>query len=165
VVDWRIIGCGAEMRGDDEAGLVVARHIKALGLDAEEHNGDGLDLLESWRHGEPTILIDAISSGARPGTIVTLDGQRPIPIAGAWRCSTHSIGIAQALEFGKAVGCLPSHLILYGIEGCQFAIGSTLSAEVLAACREVASRILELVRSGRIRGTTRPVHPARTRRF
>jgi hypothetical protein len=65
-VSWRIIGCGAPMRGDDEAGLMVARQLSEWGLNAEEHSRDGLALLECWRDGEPTILIDATASGAQP---------------------------------------------------------------------------------------------------
>jgi hydrogenase maturation protease len=149
-VAWRIIGCGTPMSGDDEAGLTVARDLNERGLKAEEHSRDGLALLECWRDGQPTILIDATSSGTQPGTILTVDGAQPIPIAHGWRCSTHHIGIAQALEFGRVLGRLPSRLIVYGIEGRQFSMGSPLSPEVAAACLQVADRIVRLVRSAEI---------------
>jgi len=44
-VSLRIIGCGNLDRGDDAAGLLVARRLRALGVEAAEHSGEGLTLL------------------------------------------------------------------------------------------------------------------------
>jgi hydrogenase maturation protease len=150
-VTWRIIGCGTTFRGDDEAGLLVARQLRTWGLNANEHDRDSLDLIESWQAGECIILIDAIYSGAPPGTIVTLDGCRPAAITDECRCSTHTIAVAQALELARVLGRVPPRLILYGIEGRRFEIGSTPSPEVAVACRQLANRIVTLVRPGRLR--------------
>jgi hydrogenase maturation protease len=143
-VAWRIIGCGTALRGDDEAGLLVARRLKASGLNAREHDGDSLDLIECWQPGESIILIDAMYSGAPPGTIVTIDGWRLLPISGAHRSSTHTIGIAEALQLARLLDRLPARLVLYGIEGRRFEIGSTLSIEVVEGCRRLANRIVRL---------------------
>jgi hydrogenase maturation protease len=141
-----MIGCGTALRGDDEAGLLVARQLKLWGLDAWEHNRDSLDLIESWQPGESIILIDAMYSGAPPGTIMVLEGWQAEATADAWRYSTHTIGISQALELARLMGRLPARLILYGIEGRRFEIGSRPSPEVTEACWQLANRITQFVR-------------------
>ena len=45
-----VIGCGNTDRGDDGAGILVARQLRTLGLNAIEHCGDGPPLIELW-HG------------------------------------------------------------------------------------------------------------------
>ncbi len=41
-----IIGCGNSDRSDDAAGLLVARRLRELGIDARELSGDMLGLLD-----------------------------------------------------------------------------------------------------------------------
>ena len=75
-----VIGCGNADRGDDAAGLLVARRLLALGVE-------------------------------------------------------------EAIALGKALGVLPQPLLIYGIEGSNFAFGSGPSAEVLRAVEELANHI------------------------
>ncbi|HEX5081512.1 MAG TPA: hydrogenase maturation protease [Blastocatellia bacterium] len=140
-----IIGIGNEYRGDDAAGLIVARRLKERLMDSVmvlEQGGDGAALMEAWRGAETVIVIDAVMSGAEPGTIHRLDAKtRPLP-KDAFRCSTHAFGVAEAIELSRAMGELPRSLIVYGIEGKNFAAGARLSQEVEEAVGEVARRAL-----------------------
>jgi hydrogenase maturation protease len=77
---------------------------------------------------------------------VILDGRQTVATADVWRCSTHTIGIAQALELAQVLGRLPARLILYGVEGRQFEIGGRPSPEVEEACWQLAYRIVQLAR-------------------
>jgi hydrogenase maturation protease len=136
-----IIGIGNEYRGDDAAGLIVARRLKgrfAYSFTVLEQSGDGAALMEAWRGVETVIVIDAVISGAEPGTIHRLDAKtQPLP-KDAFRCSTHAFGVAEAIELSRAMGELPRRLIVYGIEGKNFAAGVGLSPEVeKAACEAV----------------------------
>ncbi len=67
--DVRIVGCGNPDRGDDAAGLLVVRRLRELGAGALTECSDPLLLIESWRGVNDVIVIDAVVSGARPGTI------------------------------------------------------------------------------------------------
>ena len=140
-----IIGIGNEYRGDDAAGLIVARRLKERLADSVkviEQSGDGAALMEAWQGAETVIIIDAVMSGAEPGTIHRLDAKtRPLP-KDAFRCSTHAFGVAEAIELSRAMGGLPRSLIVYGIEGKTFAAGVRLSPEVEGAVGEVAGRAL-----------------------
>jgi hydrogenase maturation protease len=81
-------------------------------------------------------------SGAAPGTIRRFDASaQPLP-KDAFRCSTHAFGVARAIELSRALGELPRSLVVYGIEGKNFAAGVGLSPEVERAVGEVVRRAL-----------------------
>ena len=147
--DTLIIGLGNEYRRDDAVGLVVARclkertpeHVRVL-----EESTEGTALMESWKDADAVILIDAVHSGAEPGSLHRLDAHRqPIP-AEFSHCSTHAFSVAEAIELARALGQLPARLIFYGIEGKTFEAGLGLSSEVGKAVREVVDRVLEDLR-------------------
>jgi hydrogenase maturation protease len=70
-------------------------------------SGDGAALMEVWRGEETVIIIDAVKSGALPGTIRRFDARaQPIP-KDAFRCSTHAFGVAEAIELARALARLP----------------------------------------------------------
>jgi hydrogenase maturation protease len=136
-----IIGIGNEYRGDDAVGLIVARRLKERLMDSVtvlEQGGDGASLMEAWRGAETVIVIDAVASGAAPGAIHRFDANTlPIP-KNAFRCSTHAFGVAEAIELSRALDEFPRSLVIYGIEGKNFAAGVGLSPEVeKAACEAV----------------------------
>jgi len=138
-----IIGIGNEYRCDDAAGLIVARRLKerlAGSFTVLEQSGDGAALMEAWQGAETVIIIDAVMSGAAPGTIHRFDASaQPLP-KDAFRCSTHAFGVAEAIELSRALSELPQSLVVYGIEGKKFAAGVGLSSEVEKAVGEVARR-------------------------
>jgi hydrogenase maturation protease len=121
-----IIGIGNEYRGDDAVGLIVVRRLKerlAGSPTVLEQSGDGAALMEAWQGAEKVIIIDAVMSGAAPGTIHRFDASaQPLP-KDAFRCSTHAFGVAEAIELSRALSELPQSLVVYGIEGKNFAAG------------------------------------------
>jgi hydrogenase maturation protease len=141
-----IIGIGNEYRGDDAAGLIVARRLRerlADSIPVLEQGGDGVVLMEAWRGAERVIIIDAMASGAPPGTIRRFDAKaRPLPKS-AFRLSTHAFGAVEAIELARALGELPQSLIVYGIEGKNFAAGACASAEVETAASEIIRQLLK----------------------
>ena len=146
-----IIGVGNEYRCDDAVGLIAARRLKERLADSVmvlEQNGDGAALIEAWRGSETVIIIDAVASGAAPGAIHRFDANtRPIP-KGAFRCSTHVFGVAEAIELSRALGELPRSLVVYGIEGKNFAAGVGLSPEVEKAACEAVRRVFAEAQAG-----------------
>jgi hydrogenase maturation protease len=141
VSDVLIFGCGNEDRGDDGAGLLVARRLRELGIDAHEHQGDMLSLIDDWRGAQEVVIIDAMKSGAAPGTIAVwnVPGD-PLP-RNSFRCSTHALGVADAVELARTLDGLPAKLIIYGIEGTQFHRGGTISTEVARAIERLAGEL------------------------
>ena len=145
----RIIGCGNTDRGDDSAGILVARRLRELGLDAVEHCGDGFALLELWHGSDDVVLVDAMVSGAAPGTVSVWDAASQPPQAQDGLCSTHGFGPAEAFAIGRALGRLPRRVRIFGIEAIQFEPGSNASPEVLAAIDRVVGELLQAAQAGR----------------
>ncbi|TAK03447.1 MAG: hydrogenase maturation protease [Candidatus Manganitrophaceae bacterium] len=140
----RVIGIGNDYQSDDAAGRIVARRLKTWappGTEIFEETGEGTALLEAWRGAEDVFLIDAVQSGAPPGTLHRIDVQvQPLP-ASLFRHSTHAFGIAEAVELARVLHQLPSRLIIYGIEGERFDAGVGLSPSVEKAVAEVEARL------------------------
>jgi len=138
-----IIGCGHPDCGDDAAGLLVARRLRELGWRAVEASGEATGLMSCWEGETDVVLVDATLSGAPVGTIQVWDaGQSPL-VRERFRCSTHGLGVAEAIELSRAVGSLPPRLRVYGIEGRRFEAGASPSPEVLQAVEQVVRRIRE----------------------
>src|SRR5207248_11431065 len=110
-----IIGIGNEYRSDDGLGLVVARELQAKKLPhilVSECSGDGAELMAMWKTAETVILVDAVSSEAKPGTIYRLDALTK-PIAASFSfSSTHAFGVAEALGLARALDQLPPCLMI-----------------------------------------------------
>lgn len=140
-----IIGVGNPSRGDDAAGLLVAERLGPRlppGVTVRACSGEATSLMDAWAAAPAVILVDAVLSGAAPGTVHRLDAAAE-PVPGSFlRCSTHSFGVADAIELGRALATLPQRLIIYGIEGQDFGHGTELSPPVAAALPRVAGRVL-----------------------
>jgi hydrogenase maturation protease len=152
-----IIGIGNEYRGDDAAGLIVARRLKERLADSAiviEQSGDGAALMEAWGGAEMVIIIDAVMSGAAPGTIHRFAASVQPLQKDAFRCSTHAFGVAEAIELARALGKFPQHLVVYGIEGKNFAAGVGLSAEVEKAAGETVRQALATIQHADSRNQT-----------
>jgi len=124
-----VIGLGNAARGDDAAGLIAARRLGGLA-----HEGDPLALLDVWDGAAHAVVIDAVRSGAEPGTVHRFDAvAAPLPARLRTSTSTHAVGLAEAIELARSLGRLPDRMIVHGIEGGRFEAGAALSPAVSAA--------------------------------
>lgn len=146
-----VSGLGSELRGDDGVGPAV------LGALADEDAlaasvravADPLSLLDDWDCCELSVVVDAMRSGVRPGTVLVVplvpaaaDGSGPGPSAPA---STHALGLVTVLALARALGRLPRRVVLVGVEGERFALGHGLSPAVARAVPIAAARVRGLV--------------------
>jgi len=145
--DAVVIGVGNPDRGDDGVGAAVLALLEGR-LPAEVRRvslsgGDPAQLMEAWAPARRACVVDAMVSGAPPGTVRRFDAAAgPLP-AEVLLVSTHALGAGAAIEMGRALGRLPAALVVYGVEGAAFAIGSGLSPAVAAGAAEAAARISE----------------------
>jgi hydrogenase maturation protease len=145
-----VIGVGNRLRGDDAAGLLVAELLQGrLGEGAVvTSGGDATDLVILWEEADSVIVIDAMVSGRVPGTVVRHDvAAAPLPVD-AFATSSHHFGLAEALEISRALGTLPSRLVVYGIEVEATSLGTPLSPRVVDAVHRTVDEIAaEVTRS------------------
>jgi hydrogenase maturation protease len=140
-----VIGIGNEYRGDDGVGLAVVRALQSVDLTdgrLMESDGNCTTLLDAWKNVSKVILIDAVSSGAEPGTISRFDAHaQRIPATCAFS-STHAFGIVETLALACTLNQIPPSVIIYGIEGENFATGDNLSKAVRKAVQQVVTQVI-----------------------
>jgi WS/DGAT/MGAT family acyltransferase len=136
----RVVGLGAEDRGDDAAGLLVARLVRTAappGVEVVECGGDAGALLECLDGADRVIVVDA-ARGGRPGSLERLP-LAAIPRAAAR--STHGMGLAEALGVAAELGVLPADVRVYVVHGRRFDPGP-VGPEVAAGVRTAAGLVL-----------------------
>jgi hydrogenase maturation protease len=145
-----LVGIGQSLRGDDAAGLEAVRlwqasyHENTPDVQVEFCELPGLDLLNLLTGTTTAILVDAVVSGAVPGTIHRLDRlQLAAFLPGS--NSAHGWGVAETLALGSQLDpqSLPEKIILIGIEASQMELGAGLSRGVKNALGDVAQAIQE----------------------
>jgi len=141
-----VIGLGNTDRGDDAAGLLVARRLREAGADAIQHTGTIADLLDMWQSADDVLIVDTVTSGDVPGSVHVWDARTAEFETEIFRSSTHSFGLGELLKLAGALGRLPNHITVYGIEGSQFALGAKPSAQVLAGIERAIEQILSFER-------------------
>jgi hydrogenase maturation protease len=141
-----VLGIGSPVRGDDGVGRAVAARVAALGLPnvRVEVGAQPLDLLEDGVTEDLVVVVDAVRSGAAPGTLlVRRVGREALPEwAGA--ASTHALGLDAVVELARALGRMPRELVLVGVEAAGFETGAPLTAAVHDAVRVAADAVARL---------------------
>jgi hydrogenase maturation protease len=132
-------------RGDDAVGPLVAGRLRAAGATLLDCNEEPTRLLDAWDGLELVVIVDAVHSGAAPGTVHRFEpGDRPLPF-GLRFASTHAFSIADALELAHALGRAPQRVVVLGVEGAAFGLGDALTPAVADAVpRVVAEALSEL---------------------
>jgi len=144
-----VAGLGSEYRRDDGAGpLVAARAVEEAGTGRDVGPiTDPLDLLGVWDGADLAVVVDAVQSGAAPGTVyvVELGGVGGVPYGPSATTSTHGIGLAGVVRLSRAVGAAPDRVVVVGIEGEDFGRGTGLSPAVEAALAGAVGRVVDLI--------------------
>jgi hydrogenase maturation protease len=150
--DIVVAGLGSTHRHDDAAGLVVAEVLEGTATDQIENIGpmeDPLDLLGLWDGARLAVVVDAVRTGAPPGTVHLLtlhaDAAQPVTLPESPQVSTHGIGLAGVLRLAVATGTAPRLVTAVGIEGENFERGEGLTQAVQAAIPEAVGMILEVL--------------------
>jgi hydrogenase maturation protease len=153
-----VVGVGNELRGDDGAGIAVARRVRGpaarAGVDVREQLGEPIELLDVWQGRDAVVLVDTMRSGAPAGTVRRLDASRaPLPAGVLGSSSTHAFALGDAIELGRVLRRLPPRVIVYAVEGRTFEAGACLSDELEAVagvlCNAVLREARELAAGGK----------------
>ena len=148
--DLLVIGCGNEFASDDAVGLQIIRSLKELnedelpdGVELIEAGTPGLNLLDLWDRADRVIIVDAVKSGAAPGTVHSF-GASLLPPRNVMPVSSHGVNIIDAVELGRLLERLPAQLTIIGVEILSeepFHVG--LTPDVEAAVPRARERVME----------------------
>lgn len=140
-----ILGVGNPMRGDDIAGILLARKMKQsdkvtvieAGIAPENY-------LSQIRKHRPThiIIVDSIDAGYPPGTIIYIENPLEIQYK---TISTHKFPLTMLSRYlTESIG---SKVILIGVQPKNLQLNSNVSAEVLSAINQLSKEINEIIES------------------
>ena len=134
-----MIGVGNPSRGDDGAGLEVARRVRSRG--SYQVVGGSYELMDVWEGADDVVVVDAARSGSAAGTVHRFEAHDESLPGGILATSTHSIGVADVIEMARSLGRLPERLVVYGIEVLDVTPGAGLTVSVEHAVDEVVKEI------------------------
>jgi hydrogenase maturation protease len=131
---WRVVGCGNAQAGDDSVGLEIVRRLRERGdcaCELLERPQAGLELMDVLRDTGRVLFIDAVSSGAAPGTLhlVPLPSASVVPRA-LNAISSHGWGLVETLRLMAALHYRLPRLALLGVEIESVQPGAARSAAV-----------------------------------
>jgi hydrogenase maturation protease len=131
-----ILGVGNPLLGDDGTGLALLGRLGRAELPPAAVLVDGgtwgMNLLPVIEDASHLILLDAIRTGAPPGTPVTLQ-REDVPRYLAHKLSPHQIDLKEVLALAELRGTLPEYLVAIGVEPEQVDWGMALSGPVAAS--------------------------------
>ena len=142
-----VIGVGNRFGRDDGVGPAVIDRVRQLCPDtpAVEADGEPARLVEVWDNADLVILVDAVRSGAPPGTChrLVVESDEEAEALGGFgsTMSSHGAGVAEAWALGAALGRTPHRLVVLGVEGESFEPGYGLSPTVARAVVRTAGAV------------------------
>ncbi len=147
-----VIGVGQSLRGDDAVGLEAVCQWQEkfpetacrpeVRVDANEL--PGLTLLEMLSNVDAAILVDAIQSYEKPGTIHCLNEAELMSFTFSSK-SAHGWGVAETLKLGRKLLLKIPPIWIIGVEAGQMQLGSEISEAVRQAIPKVCDLIEDLV--------------------
>lgn len=142
-----VLGVGNELRGDDAAGVQVARRLASLTVP----NGERLLVLEggaapeaftgSLRRFNPhlVLLVDVAGLGAAPGSVEVLSWDETTGLS----ASTHTMPPSLLGAYlTQSLGC---QLALIGIQPVNLGLDEPISPEVAHSVEQVALQLAEML--------------------
>lgn len=145
-----IIGMGNPLLSDDGVGIAVAhavaqrlRQDQDMDLSVTELHTGGIRLMEAMAGFRCAVVVDAMLSGAAPGTLKRFDPEDFVTTKNTF--SSHDTDFATAYELGLMAGIpLPERVSFWGIEAREYDLfGERFSDEVAAALPGAVNRIAD----------------------
>ena len=142
-----IIGMGNPLLSDDGVGIAVAVAVaeqlqQQIDLSVTELHTGGIRLMEAMAGFKRAVVVDAMLSGAPPGTVQRFDPREFVTTKNTF--SSHDTDFATAYDLGRMAGVsLPEQVSFWGIEAREFDLfGERFSDEVAAALPGAIRRIV-----------------------
>lgn len=147
-----VIGVGQSLRGDDGAGPAAVRQWQERFMATasrpevrcEACEVPGLALLDLFDDADAVIVVDAVQSSAKPGTIHRLRAEDLETFAADSKLA-HGWGMAETLSLYAQLADTQVDIRIIGIEACEMKLGAGLSEEVRSALPGVSTLIEETV--------------------
>jgi len=150
-----VIGVGNPFRRDDGVGPAVLDALRDSpevpeGVQLVDSDGEPTRTILAWDGADIAVVIDAVHTGAAPGTVHRVDPDA-VPEGGR-AGGSHALGPGEAIALGRATGRIPRRVVLIGVEVTDTSMGVGLSKGVAAAVGPVAHLVLHELGVGSTEG-------------
>jgi hydrogenase maturation protease len=142
-----IVGVGNLLFSDEGVGIHAVRALREVSLPSHlrifEIGARGLEILEVVEGFGKVIIVDAVRSGAAPGSIRRWRLGELLDATAPSMFSLHEMNLLTALKIGRATGKLPDEVVIIGVEPKVLSLGLELSPELKAIFRELLDVVLK----------------------
>lgn len=150
-----VLGLGNILLRDEGVGAHVAQRLQQRSLPGSVEIVDAgtaaLDVLLLAQDIERLVIIDAMRTGGKPGTIyvarVPVGETSQLAQMFAWqdgsKISLHQAGLLDALLAARAIGCAPEQIVIIGVEPAEVDCGLELTDEVERRIPEIIDTVLK----------------------
>ncbi len=141
-----VLGLGNAVMSDDGFGsriinLLSERYLFDSTVVLVDGGTLGLDLLPRLEGIDRLLIVDALTMGAKPGTVFRLSGEE-VPRAFAGKLSVHQMGLQDLLAVADLQGHLPAELVIWGVQFGSMEMGLELTRPVFGAIERIVEGIV-----------------------
>ena len=138
-----VLGLGNILLSDEGAGIKAVeefnrRYDVSDAVEIVDGGTMGFELLPYFEGRSHVLIIDAVKTGKKPGSIVRIDDP---PVYFSTKTSPHQVGLSDVMSAAAITDTLPPYIVLFGIEPYQLTTGLHLSGDV---ARNI-SRLVDMV--------------------
>ena len=148
-----VLGIGNLVMCDDGVGVRVVQELQRSycfpeNVKVVDGGTLGLDLLPMLENVTHLILVDAVETGEKAGTLIRLSGAE-LPVVLATKLSPHQMGLKDLLAVSELMGHSPREMVLIGVQPGCIEMGVEMTSDVDARLDEMIAKVLsELERFG-----------------
>jgi hydrogenase maturation protease len=144
-----VLGLGNILMADDGIGLAALARLQddwfiPPEVDLVDGGTWGMNLLPIIERADQLLVLDAIDTGAPPGTLAELRDME-VPRLLATKLSPHQIDLREVLALAQLRGTLPRELVAIGLQPQRIEMSTQLSPVVedrMSDLVEAAARVL-----------------------
>jgi hydrogenase maturation protease len=148
-----VLGLGNILLSDEGVGVRVVERLQeryAFPSEVQMLDGGtlGLDLMLYVESADRLLVVDALDTGATPGTVARLEGEE-VPAFFSLKISPHQMGLADLLAAARLCDCYPEEVVLWGVQPEVMDVGLELSPAIATQVETLVDKVLaELSRWG-----------------
>lgn len=148
-----LLGVGNILLTDEGVGVRVVEEIERryeipAQLTVIDGGTSGMELLDDLAGADHLLIVDAVKSGAAPGSVLRL-ANGEVPRFFTTKLSPHQVGLCDVLATLQLMGESPGETVIVGVEPASLELAMELSPGVQAVLPQVVEQVrTELLRMG-----------------
>ena len=145
VLNVLILGVGNILLSDEGAGVRAVEELQRRyncpdTVEIVDGGTVGFELLPYFENRSHILILDAVKTGNKPGTIVRIDDP---PAFFQRKVSPHQIGLVDVMGIAVITDNMPQNIALFGIEPKELSTGLELSPEVAGNLSQLVDMVVD----------------------